>query len=155
MPYTLGASSRAHLDGVHPRLVAVVEAAIKTTAQDFTVMEGLRSLAQERENVARGVSKTLHSMHLKQADGYGHAVDLVPWIDGAARWEWAAIYPIAAAMRAAAIAEGARLRWGGVWDMALNDLAVSPQGLAAAVKDYERRHAGPDFLDGVHFELPI
>lgn len=153
MPYILGTSSRQHLIGVHPHLVEVVEQAIRLTAQDFTVMEGVRSLAQEKRNVAKGVSKTLNSKHLKQADGYGHAVDLVPWYGGAAHWSWPHIYPIAAAMREAAIHRGVAIRWGGVWDRTLAELGNTPVAIEQAVREYERRHPGPDFLDGVHFEL--
>lgn len=150
MPYMLGAASRAHLAGVHPRLVAVVERAITITTQDFCVQEGVRSIQTQREYVERGVSKTMHSMHLRQPDGYGHAVDLVPWIDGAARWEWGAIYPIAEAMRQAARDEGVELVWGGAWDRKLTELRARPMREAAA---YCRRHPGPDFLDGPHYQL--
>ena len=153
MPFSLGASSRAHLAGVHPALAGVVGRAILLTAQDFTVMEGLRSLAQQKENVRKGVSKTMDSKHLKQPDGYGHAVDLVPWVDGHAQWLWPAIYPIAAAMREAAIGAGVRLRWGGVWDRVLNDLPAGAVALEAEVQAYQHRHPGPDFLDGPHYEL--
>src|SRR4051812_13492957 len=100
MTYALGAGSKARLVGVHPRLVAVVERAIVLSAQDFAVVDGLRSLATQQALVAKGASKTLDSKHLKQPDGYGHAVDLVPFHDGAPRWEWPLIYPVAHAVRA-------------------------------------------------------
>ena len=153
MTYILGKKSLANLDGVHPDLVRVVKRAIGLTEQDFTVQEGLRSIETQREYLKRGVTKTLNSQHLKQGDGFGHAVDLVPWIGGQPRWEWPAIYPIAAAMRAAAAVEGVRLRWGGVWDRALADLGNGPASLKQAVADYCVRHPGPDFLDGPHYEL--
>jgi hypothetical protein len=40
----------------------------------------------------------------------------MPWIAGTPRWEWAAIYPIAAAMHQTATELGTDLVWGGVWD---------------------------------------
>jgi peptidoglycan L-alanyl-D-glutamate endopeptidase CwlK len=152
MTYTLGKKSLAVLDGVHPNLARCVKQAITVSKQDFGVHEGLRSPQTQAEYLRRGVTKTAKSKHLKQADGYSHAVDLVPYIDGVLRWEWPLIYPIATAMRAAAIGNGIRLRWGGVWDFALNDL---PSGLEGAVRGYVDRHPGPDFLDGPHYELTI
>lgn len=152
MTYALGAGSRARLAGVHPRLVAVVERAIQLTPQDFTVMEGLRTLERQRELVAKGASKTLASKHLVQPDGYGHAVDLVPY-DRAPRWEWPLIYPVARAVQAAALELGAQLVWGGVWDRRLTVLPPTAEALKAAVAQYAARHPGPDFLDGPHYEL--
>lgn len=152
-PYTLSVASRVRLRGVQPVLVAIVERAIEITEQDFTVYEGVRTRARQREYMARGVSRTLHSKHLLQPDGYGHAVDLVPWIGGRARWEWPAIYPIAAAMAQAARGFGVPLRWGGVWDRGLGGCGQTPDEMRAAVLAYTQRHPGPDFLDGPHYEL--
>ena len=81
MSYKLGNTSQQRLVGVHPNLVKVVQRAIEITAQDFAVNEGLRTLERQRRLVASGASQTLNSKHLKQADGFGHAVDLVPWGD--------------------------------------------------------------------------
>jgi len=153
MPFTLGAGSRAELAGVHPALVAVVERAIVITAQDFTVHDGVRTLAQQRALVAKGASKTMNSRHLVKADGFGHAVDLVPWEGGKLRWEWPLIYPIAAAMCQAAREFDQALIWGGVWDRRLDRLTPSAEALKAAVAEYCVRHPGPDFIDGPHFEL--
>ena len=98
MPYVLGAKSRAELKGVHPDLVRVVERAIQITTQDFSVHDGLRTAEEQKALVAAGASQTINSMHRPQADGFGHAVDLVPFVNGKMRWEWPAIYPIAAAV---------------------------------------------------------
>lgn len=153
MTYALGAKSLARLEGVHPDMKRVVLKAIGYSVQDFTVQEGLRSLATQQEYVRRKVSKTLNSKHLKQPDGTGHAVDLVPWVDGGPRWEWGPIYDIAAAMRRAAIEESVAIRWGGVWDKRLADLPATDAGIQAEVAAYCARHPGPDFIDGPHFEL--
>lgn len=153
MTFSLGSTSLARLSGVHPDLIMVVQTAITLTTQDFTVQEGLRSAATQKEYLARGVTKTLDSKHLLQPDGFGHAVDLVPWIAEQPRWEWPPIYNIAAAMRAAAEQHNVAIRWGGVWDRHIADLPDTPDGLADAVKAYSLRHPGPDFLDGPHMEL--
>ena len=153
MPYALGARSRAQLERVHPRLVSVVELAIGRSVQDFSVHDGARTQAEQDELVRRGASRTRNSRHLVQPDGYGHAVDLVPWINGQLRWEWAPIYDIAAAMHAAAIELKVPLVWGGVWERQLNSLPAGRSAMKAAVEQYCLRHPGPDFIDGPHFEL--
>ncbi len=153
MSFVLSTRSRAELKGVHPDLIAVVERAIVLTAQDFTVHDGVRTLEQQKALVRSGASKTLNSRHLVKPDGYGHAVDLVPWIGGKPRWEWKPIYLIALAVRRAAVEQGVGLTWGGVWDRRLTDLPETAAGIEAAVKEYCARHPGPDFIDGPHYEL--
>ena len=161
--FVLGQKSLGHLVGVHPKLVGVVKEAITTTPVDFAVHDGARTVAEQRVLVARGRSKTMNSNHLVKADGLGWAVDLVPFVDGELTWEWKLttkagqvlepFYHIAAAMRAAAIRQNVPLVWGGVWDRRLASLPASAAGLKQAMADYGKRHPGPDFFDGPHFEL--
>lgn len=156
MAYSLGEKSLAELEGVHPKLVDVVKRAIEITEQDFSVHDGLRTVAEQREYVRRGVSKTMNSKHMKQPDGFGHAVDLVPYINGQLRWEWKPIFVIAAAVQKAAEEQSAALIWGGCWDRAFNDLPASPDEIEKAVNSYvaRRRAAGKTaFIDGPHFQL--
>lgn len=152
MAYALGKRSLAKLNGVHPNLVAVVKRAIEITTQDFAVTDGVRTLAYQKQLVAKGASKTLNSRHLPQADGYGHAVDLVPYLGGP-RWEWPLIWAVAVAMDQAATELNVRLVWGAVWDRTLMDYGGSPAALQQAVDAYKVRHPGPDFLDGPHYQL--
>jgi peptidoglycan L-alanyl-D-glutamate endopeptidase CwlK len=153
--YVLGAKSKQRLAGVHPDLVACVKLAITLTSQDFTVLEGVRSIATQREYVNRGASQTMASRHLSGGDGYGHAVDLAAWVAGGVRWEWALYLPIADAMRRAAIQLCTPIRWGGTWQV-LND-ATSQKHLERLVAAYVARRRAEKrkaFLDGPHFELP-
>lgn len=156
MPYVLSAKSRAELKGVHPDLVRVVERAIQITTQDFSVHDGLRTAEEQKTLVASGASQTMNSMHRPQADGFGHAVDLVPFINGKMRWEWPAIYPIAAAVWQASRELGVSIRWGGVW-INMADIETGTSGaMKAAVYAYgaARRKLGKAaFTDGPHFEL--
>lgn len=156
MSYVLGTRSRAKLQGVHPTLVRTVELAISITAQDFAVYCGCRSLEEQRRCVAAGTSWTLNSKHRTQADGFGHAVDLVPFIDGDLRWEWPACYLVAAAMGKAATKLGVRLVWGGVWDRSMSDYDHATAAVQAASAEYvaRRRKLGRRAaIDGPHFEL--
>lgn len=159
MSYQLGRKSRANLKGVEPRLVRVVKKSIKYTKQDFSVHSGVRTVAQQRELVRRGASTTMNSMHLPQTDGFGHAVDLVPYINGQLRWEWNPIYEIACAVHRAAHEEGLILRWGAVWDRDFNELMDrTPTADEAAddVADYVARRRAlrkRAFIDGPHYEI--
>lgn len=150
----LSAGSLHNLQGVHPKLVDCVKLAIGFTLQDFCVYEGLRTIQQQHINVQRGVSQTMDSMHIPQFDGLGHAVDLVPWINGKPTWDWTGCYKIAAAMDKAANQLGIahNIRWGGAWDRRLSDFNSDPAAFAQATHDYAARHPGKDFLDGPHFE---
>ena len=121
MTYSLGAQSRARLAGVHPDLIKVVERAIKITGQDFMVLEGVRTLARQKELYAQGRTKpgkvvtwTLNSRPIPKADGLGHAVDLVPFpVD----WNTLSKFDaMAKAMKAAAAELGIPIRWGADWD---------------------------------------
>ena len=72
-----GALSRSNLVGVHPRLVAVADRVV--LVWDCQVTDGTRTVEEQRQNVAKGVSKTMDSKHLIQADGFGHALDINPF----------------------------------------------------------------------------
>ncbi len=110
MSFHLSERSRGRLKGVHPALVAVIEAAIQKTPVDFMVTEGVRTPARQAALVRAGASLTLNSRHLT-----GHAVDVAALVDGAVRWDWP-LYPrIAEAVKAAAKEEGVAIVWGGDW----------------------------------------
>ena len=110
MGYRLGARSKKRLEGVHPDLVRVVERAIELTEVDFTVLEGMRTVARQKKLVAKGASTTMNSRHLT-----GHAVDIGAWVDGTVRWDWPLYYKLAEAMKQAAKELNVDLEWGGDW----------------------------------------
>lgn len=156
MTYSLGSKSLAELSGVHPDIIAVEKLAISISKQDFSVHDGLRTIEEQREYVRRGVSKTMNSMHMKQPDGFGHAVDNVPWINGKLRWEWPPIYEIAVAVRQAAVELNVHLIWGAVWDRPFNELPGTADGMKRAVDAYvaRRKKMGKAaFIDGPHWQL--
>lgn len=110
MPYVLGTTSRARLKQVHPALQKVVERAIQLTPLDFTITEGIRSVARQKELVKAGASKTMNSRHLT-----GHAIDFAVLVAGKVRWDWA-LYPrVADAFKRAAKELGIPIIWGGDW----------------------------------------
>lgn len=108
MGYNLGTRSMQSLSGVNPDMVAVVEKAIEITEEDFSVIEGIRSLDRQKQLLKDGKSTTLNSRHIT-----GHAVDMVPypvdWKD-LKRFE-----KMAKAMKKAAEELDIPIIWGGDW----------------------------------------
>ncbi len=153
-PYHLGDASLKNLEGVHPDLAWVVGYAIKTSEQDFSVVDGMRTADEQAENVRTGVSQTMKSKHLVQKDGWAHAVDLVPWINGRARWELGACYRIMEAMRWASFNRECLLRWGGAWVPLYQETPLqTPEKLVAAYVERKRSVRKPAFIDGPHYEM--
>ena len=152
MGFKLGKKSLRELEGVHPDMIQVVKKALKFSEIDFTIVDGIRTIEEQRDLVKRGVSQTMNSKHLRQSKtGYGHAVDLVGLINGKARWEWPVVYQVAEAMKQAAEDHGVKIRWGGSWCI-LNG-PYDPETLSRLyIKSREEKGKKP-FLDGPHFEL--
>lgn len=152
-PYRFGKRSLEELEGVHPVLVAVAHDALSVSAVDFGIFDGIRTIAEQREYVRTGVSQTLNSRHLKQEDGYGHAVDPVPWINGKYRWERVPCLAVARAFKWAAEKRGVarKIKWGGCWEFLSEFTDVED-----AVDSYVARRMAQGkkfFVDLPHFEI--
>lgn len=134
----LSKSSVAKLKGVHPDLVRVIKRAAANTKIPFIVVEGVRTLERQKELLKAGATKILNSRHIT-----GHAVDLVPLIDGKPRWDWSLYLGLADCVRQAARDEKVPVRWGGSWSE-LNKIngQITTKLLSKS------------FPDGPHFELP-
>lgn len=141
--FVLSKRSLDNLKGVHPDLVRVVKRAIELTELDFVVIEGVRTKARQAELLKQGATKTMNSRHLT-----GHAVDIVPLVDGKVIWNFNYYYPLAKAMAQAATELGVPIRWGGAWTV-ISAKKGTPQDW---VKAYRAR--GGTFPDGPHFEIP-
>ena len=152
--FVLGEQSQKKLAVVHPKLRACIERAISYSLTDFRVGETERSLAQQKENVRKGVSRTMKSKHFKQADGWVWAADLIALVNGKVSWEMPLYAAIAYAMDRAATELGVaeHIRWGCAWDRVLSDFGGDADSYLAEVKAYAKRHPGSDLLDGPHFE---
>lgn len=146
--FKFGPSSMKELKDVHQDLVAVVKKTLIYSVQDFAVHDGIRSLDEQKQMLAKGASKTLDSRHIT-----GHAVDLVPYINGKLRWEWPPIFLIAEAVRMAAKELNVPLRWGAAWDIDFTDSYEAPEDLMADYSTRIKRQGKRPFLDGPHFEL--
>jgi peptidoglycan LD-endopeptidase CwlK len=115
---TWDAISTARLKGVHPDLIRVMQHALQAAPFPFRVIDGLRTVARQKELVRIGASRTMRSRHLT-----GHAVDIVPLVDldrdGRIEtdelFSWPLINKLAPIVKASAAQLGVAIEWGGDW----------------------------------------
>ena len=113
--------SLAFLANANDDLVRVFTEAIKHV--DFSILGSIRTVEQQRENVAKGLSKTMDSKHLPGPDGKARACDVAPypqrWDDKVdakmTTWEVDQVYFAGFVMGVAAML-GVDLRYGGDWN---------------------------------------
>ncbi len=110
MGIILSQRSLSRLEGVHPDLVRVVKRAAAISHIDFTVLEGLRTQADQARLMRLGATRTLNSRHLT-----GHAVDIAPMVGGTVRWDWPLYRQLAEIIKSAAAEEKVPVTWGGDW----------------------------------------
>jgi peptidoglycan L-alanyl-D-glutamate endopeptidase CwlK len=149
MSFKLSQRSLDKLEGVNPKLVAVVQKAILLTNVDFGVTYGLRTVEEQEKLVAAGRSQTMKSKHIT-----GHAVDLMAYVDGKGCWELNVYDDLADAMAQAARDEGVAIRWGAAWH--INDIRMYKGTMEQAMMDYidlRRSEGKRPFIDGPHFEM--
>ncbi len=149
MAFKLSSRSLGRLDGVDEKLSNVVKKAIGYSTVDFGVIQGLRSIEEQKELVAKGLSKTMNSKHLE-----GRAVDLMAYLNGRACWEVNVYDEIADAMKQAAIETGAKICWGASWH--IDDITKwdgTMQEAMNAYIDLRRSQSRTPFIDGPHFQL--
>lgn len=135
-----------HLKDAHPLLRRLFLFVVQRW--DCSVTDGVRTPEEQRKNVERGVSKTMASKHLPQADGHAWAVDAPPY-----PVDWVAVqrgldavkradpgmavlefYCYAGFVLGVAAHMGVQVRWGGDWNG-------------------DRNVADQTFIDLPHFEL--
>ena len=149
MAFKLSKRSLGRLEGVDERMVRVVKTAITVSKIDFGVICGLRTIAEQKELVAKGASQTMKSKHID-----GLAVDLMAYVGGRASWELNLYDDIADAMKIAADEEDVSLRWGAARH--INDLREWDSSMQDAMNEYidlRRSQGRRPFIDGPHFEL--
>ena len=115
MSIVLSEKSKMKLSGAHPDLVKVIERAAALSSIDFTILEVTRTLARQKELVAKGASTTMKSRHLPGADGKSRAVDIAPLDGGQVSWAWPMYFKLAPIIKQAAKDVGVPIEWGGDW----------------------------------------
>ena len=149
MSYILSERSRGNLMRVDKRLVDVVKTAIQVTTVDFGVIQGIRTVEEQKILVERGASKTMKSKHIE-----GLAVDLMAYINGRGSWELNLYDNIADAMKKAALENEVAIRWGAAWHMP--DIRKWGSSMEEAMNSYidiRRSEGKRPFIDAPHFEL--
>lgn len=124
MKFALTPQDETKLQHAHPILVKIVHQAAKISVVPFRIGETSRSVEQQKENIAKGVSWTMNSRHIVGPNGKAMAVDLLAMPDGQhVSWSWAPYYKIADAMKQACRDLGyfkpdgktPLVEWGGDW----------------------------------------
>ena len=149
MAFKLSKRSLARLEGVDERMVRVVKTAITVSKIDFGVIQGLRTIEEQKELVAKGASQTMKSKHLD-----GLAVDVMAYIGSRGSWELKLYDDIADAFKIAAEEEDVAVRWGAAWHISdLREWDGTMQDAMDAYIDLRRSQGRRPFIDGPHFEL--
>ncbi len=113
--WKLSNKSKERLEGVHPEMVSVVERALQLSPYDFGITEGERTYEKQVENVEKGVSQTMKTLHFKQEDGFVHAVDFAVYVNGKITWDVRYYRKVMQAFFTAAIELGVQMEAGGLW----------------------------------------
>jgi peptidoglycan L-alanyl-D-glutamate endopeptidase CwlK len=108
--------SLAEMSGIHPDLRRLCDRTLEilslsSTPLDIMIIDGKRSLEEQKRHVASGASKTLKSRHL-----HGLAIDFAVLVSGKLRWEDAYYAPVRAYFKQAAKELGLRLEKDIPWD---------------------------------------
>jgi len=149
MAYKLSKRSLARFEGVDEKMIRVVKTAITFSTVDFGVIQGLRTIEEQRELVAKGASQTMKSKHLD-----GLAVDLMAYVGSRGSWELSLYDNIADAMKLAAIEEDVAIRWGAAWQIPdIREWDGTMQDAMDNYIDLRRSQGRRPFIDGPHFEL--
>jgi len=149
MTFKLSRRSLDRLEGIDERLQAVVKQAITLTKTDFGVIQGLRTLDEQKELVAKGASQTMKSKHLE-----GKAFDIMAFVNSRASWELNLYDDLADAVKEAAIIVGVPMRWGAAWHIDyIRKWDGTMEEAMNAYVDLRRSQGKRPFIDGPHFEL--
>ncbi len=156
MAFSLSNRSKSKLEGVHPDMVKVVEAAIELTKIDFGVTYGVRSVEEQKKLVASGRSQTMKSKHLIQDTGYSHAVDVVAYDGSDVVWEINVYDDICDAFKKAAETHGVSVKWGAAWSEGdIRSYSGTAEDAMMKYVDLRRSQGRRPFIDGPHFELIV
>lgn len=114
--FRYGKASLSKLEPLNPNLKKVAMRAIELTPIDFTIVQGMRTLAQSQQNQANGTSFLKDPSKSKHISGL--ALDFAPLKNGKIDWDdLEAFKDVADAFFKAAKELGIKIKWGGDWNM--------------------------------------
>ena len=105
--------SQRSLDNLHevkPELQRVAECALKHSSVDFVVVDGGRTEAEHKNNLANGRSWIKRSKHQD-----GKAIDVAAYVNGAVTYQTEPYYKIASSFKQCSKTLGTPIIWGGDW----------------------------------------
>ena len=117
MSYQLSNRSLSRLKGVNPRLIAIIEDAIKTSPHDFGIPRegGRRSAEDQHVLFLKGASKC-DGYEKKSYHQSGNAFDIYGYANGKAHWNIEILTEIAEhILEVAKVRHNINLIWGGNW----------------------------------------
>jgi len=116
MRYRFSTNSKIKLNSCHFDLQVIINEALAYGIMDISVIEGHRNKEKQDRYFSLGQSKVKwpNSKHNKtQSD----AVDVAPFVNGKISWNRLHCCVLAGIILASAERQGAKIRWGGNWDM--------------------------------------
>lgn len=108
--YVFGTRSMNNLMEVNPKLQAVAKCALSKSPVDFVVIDGGRTEAEHRNNLAKGRSWIGRSKHQD-----GLAIDIAAYVNGKITYDPAPYYKISTAFKYCAAIQYTPITWGGDW----------------------------------------
>lgn len=144
-----------HLEEVEPQLRKVILAAAEEYPGIVVIVEAARTLERQKKLKAAGASRTLKSRHIRQKDGFAHAVDVGFRIDPPARvsFDWPLYYALAPYVRKWARHHKVKVTWGAIWDTPINDIEGDlKEAHAAYVARFRKMFGRSPLADGPHFQ---
>lgn len=84
--YKFGKNSKKKLTGVLPKVQELAKRALKYSTVDFSVIDGLRSAAEQRAMYDKGASELDGTMKISDHQT-GCAIDVVPYVKGMDIWD--------------------------------------------------------------------
>lgn len=102
--------------GLKPELIMLCDLVLAASQRDFMIVDGMRTLAEQKINLQKGFSKTMKSKHL-----LGRAIDFAPVVKGQEGKyipDWVdlkAFQHIGALYKKIAKEKGIKITWGGDW----------------------------------------
>ena len=108
--------SKERLQGIDPRLISIINEALKISVIDFGIPGdgGLRTAERQKELFDKKVSECDGTIN-KSYHQTGKAFDVYAYVDGKASWDRYHLTQVAAAILQAAAMLGYQLRWGGLF----------------------------------------
>lgn len=115
MSFKFSGASLQKLADVHPDLSRLAKRVIARSRIDFGIAEGARSPERQAELLKEKKTTTLNSLHLIQDDGFAHAIDITPFVNGKFTTSEKYYRPIIQAFVTESILLGVQVEFGALW----------------------------------------